>query len=510
MKLKAAPSEAYADWIAKEVQEYDIPGLELDKPSVLDVGANIGAFALWALERWPGARVTCYEPIPANVAMLRLNVPNAAGIEDAAVVGEAHGPITLLGGYNAGTWSRHALPGRMGDSIKVETVSAGNLDAYDVLKLDTEGCELEILQNYRHLATCKAVLLEWHRVADVEPIRKLLTEAGFALYGETGPTGTENGTMRWCKPELMPARAATRIFLAVPGWNCSQYHAQARETLLVECLKRGAELVIHADRTSGLERARNISVAMFLATDCTHLLFVDADIAFRPDDVFEMIETGYPLVGVPYAKKGFDFEYVANAVKEGVKPEHLHEYSGSYVYNEKAGVTKGQTHKATGRRYIEVDTVGTGMMLLRREVIVAMMAHWHEETAYLTDYEPKGHVHHNLFDHERDPNCPYEVASRALRAAGLKYAERAVRGDGVNAQYDLTVAAAAYALQANRGPEAFGRYLTEDYAFCRRWQMLGGKIMLAIDATTAHQGPFVFQGQASHMFRPGENKEAAE
>ena len=275
---------------------------------------------------------------------------------------------------------------------------------------------------------------------------------------------------------------------------------------------KATSLTIHADRTSGLERARNISVAMFLNTDSTHLLFVDADIAFRPDDVFEMIEAGFALIGVPYAKKGFDFAYVAKAVQEGVKPEHLHEYSGSYVFNDKPGQTKGFTHKATGRRYIEVDTVGTGMMLLRRDVITTMMEHWYEETAYISDYAPVGHVHHNLFDHERDPACDYEVAVRALKAAAAEYGKQSCEGQSVSsgAQQAALVAMADYAYQRGRGPEAYGRYLTEDYSFCRRWQMTGGKVMLAIDATTAHQGPFVFQGQASHMFKPGENKEAAE
>ncbi len=522
IKLKAAPSEAYAEWIAKEVEEYDVPGLELDKPTILDIGANIGAFTVWALERWPTAVVTCYEPVPANFEMLKSNVMDAQlagelgagagvhhGVQNVAVTSDGQ-PLTLLGGQNAGTWSRHVLSGRMGDSIQVRAIAASTLPPCEVLKLDTEGCELEILRGYRHLDACKAVLLEWHRTEDIEPIRALLTATGFSLYGETGPSGHETGTMRWVKTDLMPERAKTRLFLAVPGWNCSQYHAQSREMLLVECARRGVELIVHPDRTSGLERARNISVAMFLATDSTHLLFCDADIAFRPDDIFEMVETGFPLIGVPYAKKGFDFEYVAAAVKAGVKPEHLREYSGSYVYNDKPNQTKGFTHKATGRRYLEVDTVGTGLMLIKREVIVAFLERWYEETAYITDYDPKGHVHHNLFDHERDPDCDYERSVRALRAAAAKYALRAARGDGVNAQYDLTVAAAEYALQKDRGPVAYGRYLTEDYSFCRRWQMMGGKVMLAIDATTAHQGPFVFEGQASHMFPRGENKEAAE
>ena len=91
VKLKAAPSEAYADWIAKEVWEYDIPGLELETPFVLDIGANIGAFACWALERWPGAEVNCYEPVPANFDMLRQNVPECFRANVAVTEGRRRG-----------------------------------------------------------------------------------------------------------------------------------------------------------------------------------------------------------------------------------------------------------------------------------------------------------------------------------------------------------------------------------------------------------------------------------
>jgi len=52
---------------------YNIPGLE--SPSVvLDIGANVGAFARWAAKRWPTATVHCYEPQPMNYALLKMTV----------------------------------------------------------------------------------------------------------------------------------------------------------------------------------------------------------------------------------------------------------------------------------------------------------------------------------------------------------------------------------------------------------------------------------------------------
>ena len=44
---------------------------------------------------------------------------------------------------------------------------------------------------------------------------------------------------------------------------------------------------------------------------------------------------------------------------------------------------------------------------------------------------------------------------------------------------------------ANKGD---GRYLSEDYAFSRRWQKLGGKIYADIGSTLTHVGPYRYTG----------------
>jgi hypothetical protein len=58
--------------------EYDIP-YRANRPVILDIGANVGSFAAWALKRWPGAHVHCYEPPPDNFALLTRNLGQFAG-----------------------------------------------------------------------------------------------------------------------------------------------------------------------------------------------------------------------------------------------------------------------------------------------------------------------------------------------------------------------------------------------------------------------------------------------
>ena len=58
--------------------EYNIP-YRHSAPVILDIGANVGSFAAWALKRWPGCHVHCYEPLPDSFALLTRNLGQFAG-----------------------------------------------------------------------------------------------------------------------------------------------------------------------------------------------------------------------------------------------------------------------------------------------------------------------------------------------------------------------------------------------------------------------------------------------
>jgi len=57
--------------------EYDIPLTEADVENepltVLDIGANCGAFTVFAKLKWPNCHVTAYEPLFANYTFFRFN-----------------------------------------------------------------------------------------------------------------------------------------------------------------------------------------------------------------------------------------------------------------------------------------------------------------------------------------------------------------------------------------------------------------------------------------------------
>jgi len=48
-----------------------------------------------------------------------------------------------------------------------------------------------------------------------------------------------------------------------------------------------------------------------------------------------------------------------------------------------------------------------------------------------------------------------------------------------------------------------GVYLSEDYAFCRRWRAIGGEIWLDLNSKLNHSGSYTYRGNAAARFVDG-------
>lgn len=174
-------------------------------PRVLDVGANIGLFGVFALDRWPGARITSFEPDPDNLRVLRRTVAcNDLGDRWSVVdraVSNAPGELSFVSDLRAKT---HIAGAHETGTITVPAVDFFDWqegDGVDLVKMDIEGGEWAILADPRlSTADVFAIRLEWHtllcpaRDACAEATR-LLRAGGFAHVLDASHEHDRNGVL---------------------------------------------------------------------------------------------------------------------------------------------------------------------------------------------------------------------------------------------------------------------------------------------------------------------------
>lgn len=163
------------NWIIKEVEEYfvDLQNINITPSTILDIGANIGIFSMLCREKWNQSHITCIEPIPFNVVQLRKNVGNYAQIISAAVR-EKSGVDEIYIGDNFVTSSFFQIGRQTQNKLLVECIAANDLPSFELVKIDTEGCEVEIIKNL-NLSNTKIITLEYHSKTDFEVIKKFLS-----------------------------------------------------------------------------------------------------------------------------------------------------------------------------------------------------------------------------------------------------------------------------------------------------------------------------------------------
>ena len=176
-----------------------------------------------------------------------------------------------------------------------------------------------------------------------------------------------------------------------------------------------------------VEKARQEITESFLAIpSATHLLFIDADIAFEPGQVFRMLRFNADVTAAAYPLKFIDWERVRSAAKTGATPL---ESAGLHYALET--IQPPQVRDG----FIRAQWAGTGFFLVKRGVF-GVLAERHPELRY-----SKGFAFFNCMVDGQD-----------------------------------------------------GPYLSEDYAFCRRWTQTGGEIWVDLESRLRHAGLSVFAG----------------
>ena len=259
-----------------------------------------------------------------------------------------------------------------------------------------------------------------------------------------------------------------RLFISVPMYGGQNHGMFMKSSLDLQgmCQQNGIETRFSfIFNESLITRARNYLVDEFLRSEFTHLLFIDSDIHFNPQDVIAMLAMDKDVCGAPYPKKSIKWASVLEAVKRNpsIDLAELEKVGGDYVFNAVAGT--GQF--AVGEP-LEVMEIGTGFMMVKKEVFPKWEAAYPE-----FKYKPD-HVGQANFD-----------GSRYIHAYFDTY---------IDVKKTITYTDVADGEVKTKDIGGSDRYLSEDYMFCQFWRNIGGKIWLCPWMKTHHIGSYAFTG----------------
>ena len=250
-----------------------------------------------------------------------------------------------------------------------------------------------------------------------------------------------------------------KLFLAVPmyGGQCTGMFASSVADLSSICTQYGIPLQLYfLFNESLITRARNYCADEFMRSGATHLMFIDSDIGFNPNDVIALLAiqddaSPYDVIGGPYPKKCISWEKIKLAVDKGVadeNPNNLEKYVGDYVFNPKSGQAQIPINEP-----VEVSEIGTGFMMIRRRTFEK-----YQEAFPELSYKPD-HVRTEHFDGSRE----------------------------IMAFFDCII------------DPVSKRYLSEDYMFCYNVQKMGLQVWFCPWMQLQHVGTYIFGGSLADL-----------
>ena len=246
------------------------------------------------------------------------------------------------------------------------------------------------------------------------------------------------------------------LFVATPMYGGQNHGLYMKACLDLQglCMQYGIQIKFSfLFNESLITRARNYLVDEFIhRSECTHMLFIDSDINFNPQDVIALLAMDKDVSGGPYPKKAIKWRAVKKAVEKNpdIDPQLLEKVTGDYVFNPVKGTAQFSVTEP-----LEVLEIGTGFMMIKRDVFKKM-----EEAYPMIRYRPD-HVGQANFDGSRYIHAFFDTVIDTTDS---------ITGGGSD------------------------RYLSEDYMFCQMWRKIGGQIHLCPWMKTSHIGTYHFQG----------------
>jgi FkbM family methyltransferase len=168
-----------------EDHEYSIPSQYVASGSltIVDIGANVGLFALYMKNFRLDSDIYCFEPVPQTLTLLQKNLETQHRITIYPYALSDYCGTARIN-LNAANFGENSLKFEMDNicqTAAVQVMDAATafgqigLSYIDILKIDTEGCEVEILESLQlYLPYVGILMVEYHSEKDRRRIDDLV------------------------------------------------------------------------------------------------------------------------------------------------------------------------------------------------------------------------------------------------------------------------------------------------------------------------------------------------
>ena len=214
----------------------------------------------------------------------------------------------------------------------------------------------------------------------------------------------------------------------------------------------GLNCSLYMQSESLITRARNKMVARFLDDESlTHLFWIDSDITFNPQSAIRLLLADRDVVAGVYPSKSLNWPsegLPANTTRADFERRYA-----EYPFNPLGYGKTPVGANVDDNGFVEVAEAPTGFMVIKRDVFYRMMKRY-PNLNYRPDgppNHPKAHLHWLFFDCMVDPD--------------------------------------------------YNRYLSEDFAFCRRWRDMGGRIFVDTECRLQHLGQHMYSGNIAENLK---------
>jgi hypothetical protein len=240
----------------------------------------------------------------------------------------------------------------------------------------------------------------------------------------------------------------TSLLIATPcyGGNVTSRYVMSLLGVQSMLMHNGIGFNVCFRSDSLITRARNNIAGQFLRQQIySHLLFIDADLSFDPAVVLRYLAFDKDVIGGIYPMKQLNI----GALRRSPIEDDRTAEAVSYNYSSSISIDEDNVPLSG---FVRVKYAGAGFMMIKRQALEAMAAHY-PELRYRDDFTGPG----------------AEVSS---------------------AFFDTMIHE--------------GRFLPEDYSFCKRWKDMGGEIWGDVASKFAHIGSYVYSGDIAAVVSGGE------